>query len=402
MNIGVVSTWFERGAAYVSKSFVDNLLETNYQVFIFARGGEQFAIDDKKWNSYKVTWGDRCAYGQINWKKFLAWILDNNIGLIIFNEQVDWEVIVNCRKLNILIVSYIDYYKQDTVELFNLYDAVICNTRRHFEVFSGHNNCIFIQWGTNVDLFRPAHKKHDMLTLFHSAGMGGINMRKGTDIVVTSFARLKKTARLIIHSQVSIEHFGDLSQIIENHPRIEFIHKTVTAPGLYHMGDVYIYPTKLEGIGLTIAEALSCGLPVITTDCAPMNEFVVDGYNGKLIAVNRYISRSDGYYWPECECSESALLEIMSNLSDEFEKNNLDKMKNNARKSALDEFNWKKNASNFSCLIENIAADKSKKYNYLKLRDKALNLTYAMRCAKQTKFKYYLRKLYRKLYMLDM
>ena len=33
------------------------------------------------------------------------------------------------------------------------------------------------------------------------------------------------------------------------------------------MGDVFVYPSRLEGIGLCVPEALACGLPVITTDC---------------------------------------------------------------------------------------------------------------------------------------
>ena len=68
-------------------------------------------------------------------------------------------------------------------------------------------------------------------------------------------------------------------------PRIEFIEKTVSAPGLYFRGDVYLYPTRLEGIGLTICEALASGLPVITTNDAPMNEFVIDGETGYLVDV---------------------------------------------------------------------------------------------------------------------
>lgn len=39
MNIGLVTTWFERGAAYVSKAYL-NSLKTDNNVFIYARGGE--------------------------------------------------------------------------------------------------------------------------------------------------------------------------------------------------------------------------------------------------------------------------------------------------------------------------------------------------------------------------
>ena len=58
MNIGIVTTWFERGAAYVSRQFMDVLSKGN-NVFIYARGGEAYAIDNPKWNLPNVHWGKR-------------------------------------------------------------------------------------------------------------------------------------------------------------------------------------------------------------------------------------------------------------------------------------------------------------------------------------------------------
>lgn len=44
----------------------------------------------------------------------------------------------------------------------------------------------------------------------------------------------------------------------------------------------FVFPTLMESLGLVSLEALSCGIPVITYDRAPMNDFVVDGVNGFL------------------------------------------------------------------------------------------------------------------------
>lgn len=38
MNIGFVSTWFERGAAYVTRQYVD-ALRNEHNVYVYARGG---------------------------------------------------------------------------------------------------------------------------------------------------------------------------------------------------------------------------------------------------------------------------------------------------------------------------------------------------------------------------
>ena len=58
MNIGIVTVWFERGAAYVSRQF-EEILAEKHRVFIYARGGEMYAKGDPNWDHANVTWGKR-------------------------------------------------------------------------------------------------------------------------------------------------------------------------------------------------------------------------------------------------------------------------------------------------------------------------------------------------------
>ena len=51
-KIGIVTTWFERGAAYVSKQFKE-VWEKDNEVYIYARGGEDLAINDPKMDHKK-------------------------------------------------------------------------------------------------------------------------------------------------------------------------------------------------------------------------------------------------------------------------------------------------------------------------------------------------------------
>jgi glycosyltransferase involved in cell wall biosynthesis len=44
---------------------------------------------------------------------------------------------------------------------------------------------------------------------------------------------------------------------------------------LYQSGDVALQPSKMEGIGFMVIEPYAVGMPVVTTDYPPMNEFVV-------------------------------------------------------------------------------------------------------------------------------
>jgi glycosyltransferase involved in cell wall biosynthesis len=342
MNIGFVSTWFERGAAYVTKAYIDALNNVDNNLYVYARGGESFAKGNSTWDRDYVTWGLRLAGTNINKKHIYSWIIKNNIEVLFFNEQHEFSIVASIKKdfKNLKVGAYIDYYKEDTIELFNIYDFIICNTRRHYEAFSNHKQKYYVPWGTNIDLFSPVEKdtkKNEGIVFFHSAGM---SKRKGTSILIDAYIQgeLFKNSRLIIHSQADIEFISGYNREQLKKYNIEIIEKTVKAPGLYYMGDVYVYPTKLEGLGLTMYEALACGLPVITTNNPPMNEVINDNV-GKLVEVEKTYCRSDGYYWPLTTVSKVDLINKMN-----FYISNSDKIseyKINARKYAEANLNWR-------------------------------------------------------------
>jgi glycosyltransferase involved in cell wall biosynthesis len=358
VNIGIVTTWFERGAAYVSKAYYETLSK-HHNVFIYARGGEEYAIGDPNWDSDYVYWSKKYAnqkFMYINWKEFSRWIEERNLGLIIFNEQHDWDIILKCQKLPILIGAYVDYYTKKTKEYYQLFDFLFCNTLRHYSVFKSQKQCFYIPWGTNTKIFKPnglanENQKKSKVVFFHSAGMGKGNLRKGTDILIQAFINIKGTAELIIHSQVDVKTFGLEDDTAEN-SKIKFINKTIPAPGLYNLGQVYVYPTRLEGIGLTIIEALACGLPVITTDNPPMNEFVQHNINGKLVKVNRFEFRKDNYFWPQSIVDKNDLTCKMQEYVDDNQL--IIEHGKNARSLAVEKLDWEKNSKNLLSLIDEL------------------------------------------------
>lgn len=355
MNIGIVTTWFERGAAYVSKAYMKTLSPA-HNVFIYARGGEEYGKGDANWDLPCVTWAPRLegmlydSGTAMSMTHFWKWLRDNAIDVVIMNEQ-RYAVNVYVKQivdLGYVVGAYVDYYTKKTVPDFYTYDFLLCNTKRHYSVFRNHPRAFFIQWGTDVNLFKPSlfypdRSCSETVVFFHSAGWVAKNLRKGTDMLVKAFQEVSGKVKLLIHSQTPVEEYGDTAELIRKDRRIEFIEKTVPAPGLYHRGDVFVYPSKLEGVGLCVPEALACGLPVITTDNAPMNEFVEDGYNGLLVRVARTQQRKDKYYWPETYVDVGDLAAKMQFYVDHPEV--IAKHQKNARRSAEEKFDWAKNSS---------------------------------------------------------
>ena len=351
MRVGIVTAWYERGAAYVSKQIRDVLIQQEHEVFIFCRHFCPEIFEGDQWNESFVTRARRQESPMptdINKKEFLNWIDRQNIELIVFNEQHYWQPVVWAKQHGVKVVAYIDYYKEDTVMAFGLYDQIWCNTKRHFSVFKHFPQAKYIPWGTDVEAFSPQNKIDDeepqIVTYFHSAGMSPL--RKGTDILIKATKQLAERTsdfRVLLHSQVPLkesmpELAGEITRLEEN-GFLRIVCETVTAPGLYHLGDVYVYPSRLEGIGLTIAEALAVGLPTIVTDEAPMNEFSTP-FCQKITVEKRY-SRADGYYWPQAIASSEDLVDKMA-----YYLNDVDflSLKDQVRDFAVQKFSWKQNS----------------------------------------------------------
>ncbi len=303
LKIGFVSIWFERGQAYVTKTLRDAVAH-EHETFVFARTGGVYGQPMLQTNGMwavpnLTTFHDYNIPHEI----FEKWIDENAIDALIFNEEYDWSLVHFCKKKGIKIITYLDYYKDDWKHSMRLYDAVLCSTKRTFNLVKDICNAFYVGWGIDTELFRPLQKEEKSYTFFHNAGWLGINYRKMTPAVILAFdtiSRQNPDVTLFIHAQVELEKLPpEIVRIVHNNARITYHVETVPAPGLYHKGSILLFPSKLEGLGLPLLEGLACGLPAIATDAPPMNEFVQDGYNGFLVKVAQKLTRQDNIAFPE-------------------------------------------------------------------------------------------------------
>lgn len=99
----------------------------------------------------------------------------------------------------------------------------------------------------------------------------------------------------------------------------------VDLPDWYHMADLYISPSHVDGSSVSLMEALACGLPALVSDIPANCEWVSEGRNGWLFP--------DG--------DANALAEKI--LAVKAQRERLLEVGHAARKSAEERADWKKN-----------------------------------------------------------
>lgn len=119
-------------------------------------------------------------------------------------------------------------------------------------------------------------------------GMGRLHPQKGFDRLLPIFARLR-SAHPNWHLVLLGE--GDERARLEARVRDLGLQQHVSLPGwvsdvdgALSRSDLFVLPSRYEGFGNVVAEALACGVPVVTMDCpSGPGEIVRDGVDGLIV-----------------------------------------------------------------------------------------------------------------------
>jgi len=130
--------------------------------------------------------------------------------------------------------------------------------------------------------------------------VGGIEPRKGSDTLVQAVAALKQAGRRPVYAVVGGHSFQDYrayrDRVLASLPGLGLrldddvvLLGTVPdaeLPGWYAAADVLAFPSTKEGWGLAVLEAMSAGLPVVTSDLPVFREFLTPGRDALLVPVD--------------------------------------------------------------------------------------------------------------------
>jgi glycosyltransferase involved in cell wall biosynthesis len=173
-------------------------------------------------------------------------------------------------------------------------DAVLVeNSEMHSLLESlGHGYIVHAPPGIDTDLYTPSGRGWRREGYLLSVCRLG-DPRKGLDRTVRAYAELvmanERAPNLIMAGKGRIsDSLGRLISALEIGHRVKVISDLAPADLVetYRGASVFLQTSHEEGLGLSVLEAMACGLPVVATRTAGSSVTVIDGVTGWLIPQN--------------------------------------------------------------------------------------------------------------------
>ncbi len=291
INIGFVTMWYKRGITYHTLQLIKALDSQMFTPYVFSR-----------WESDKFSnCGDVHIPNVINagqdptTDEIVKWIKTYDIKVLIQMEvhPKDWKrlrVIKEQTDVSLIIYENLDVMYRERIPDYSIADYFLTNTYYATNFWQkNYNNkpVIFIPWGIEpLDSPQKVLKDGDPVEFLHIAGWGGLNNRKNTGLLIKAFSQTDVHAVLNIYMQCTLDTLGsEIVEILNTDSRIKLHQGSVdNIFEVYQYSDVLLWPSKREGLGLPIVEALAHGLPVVVSDGLMMKEWIRDGIHGLIVA----------------------------------------------------------------------------------------------------------------------
>jgi len=170
--------------------------------------------------------------------------------------------------------------------------------RQMDDVLPGHAPVVVAPHGVDLDRFTPDGGGDEVLLRTHQLPwdqpyvffVGTVEPRKGLDVLLAAFSELARTSPEIELWIAGQAGWGrkKIDALFANHPararirRLGFVDDELL-PALMRQARCVVYPSRGEGFGLPVLEAMACGATVVTSAETVMAEIV--GHDALLVGV---------------------------------------------------------------------------------------------------------------------
>jgi len=149
--------------------------------------------------------------------------------------------------------------------------------------------------GVDSHLFRPVNvqKKENIKSQLSLSSqnivtfVGRLVQRKGIDILLKSWPKVLKkfpnSHLIIIGSGPNEKSFKILSKVINCENSVSFKGNIDNIIPYLQCSDIFVLPSRSEGLSNALLEAMATGLPVIATNIGGTLDIIKNGYNGIIV-----------------------------------------------------------------------------------------------------------------------
>jgi glycosyltransferase involved in cell wall biosynthesis len=147
---------------------------------------------------------------------------------------------------------------------------------------------LFCPYPIDLTQFKPPiqpRPDNRPLTILHT---GGLSLRKGAPYLLEAFRLIRKevpNAVLRVRHSIRNDALGILKRYADL--PIEWS-RGLSLDGhvqRYQGSDIFLFPSVEDGFALVVAEALACGLPVVTTPNTGASDLIRPGQNGEVVPI---------------------------------------------------------------------------------------------------------------------
>jgi 1,2-diacylglycerol 3-alpha-glucosyltransferase len=355
VRIGLVTKWYASGQAVVSRQLRSALDELGHETFVLARPGkgprEQVDRGDPVWDQPGLT---QASDPDVPLDEYERWADANALDAVLCDNNYQFAELTSIRARGVRTIGRFvwEHFASEHVDgAREAYDTVYSFTRAEQERYRGLGiDSPYVPWGVHPELLALAgeHAKGEEIRFYVPGSFMG--KRKPFAAIAEAFSRVDDARlRLLVRGQVErkrdpLDGAGDrdprISLELADRPTDEHLRQFASC-------DVCLSPSRWEGLGLPLYEAIAFGLPTITNDAPPMNEVVLDGVNGICVRSVPWGTARSGI--PAFDPDVDELAAAIERLADDSER---ERLSDGARRLREGERSWQRTVAGLSGLLE--------------------------------------------------
>jgi len=360
VRIGLVTKWFASGQAVVSRQIRSALEELGHETFVLAKQGkgpraQAERVDDPVWDQPGVTHSENA---DIPADEYLGWTRDNGIEAVMCDQNDQFAEIGALRREGVRTIGrfvWESFAPDDAAPARDAYDVIYSFTRAEQERYRELGiDSPLLTWGVHPELLAASEGvERDPETVRFYVPGSFMGKRKPFPEIVEAFTRTTNPRlRLLIRGQVD-RKAGKLEKAAGGDERV--VIELEDRPTDEHLRQfagchVCLSPSRWEGLGLPLYEAIAFGIPSITNDSPPMNEVVIDGVNGICVDSVRWGEAGSGI--PAFDPDFDQLTESIERLGDDGER---ERLAAGARELREDGRSWRRTVEGLAGLIDRVS-----------------------------------------------